>query len=90
MNVTSNITINDMDKNAFIYHTNESFVLPEYRNRTQLIADQSQGSCSMKIQNIRHDIHGLYVRIVVANEKYSFKRSLVSIFVQGKNFKTCS
>ncbi|XP_028985735.1 sialic acid-binding Ig-like lectin 12 isoform X2 [Betta splendens] len=81
MKVASNITINDQDKNAFICHTNDSFVLTEYRRRTHLIRDESNKSCSVKILNVRHNISDIYVRIVLTTEKYSFKKHLVSIFV---------
>lgn len=73
----------DNDKNAFVFHTNDSFVLNKYRGKTQLIGDKANGNCSLKIRNIQDNEPNIYVRIIAQGDQYSFKKKFVSISVPG-------
>ncbi|XP_051261587.1 uncharacterized protein LOC127366566 isoform X4 [Dicentrarchus labrax] len=73
----------DLDKYAFIFHTNETFVIEKYRGKTMLIGDKDKGNCSLKIKDIKFNDPSVYVRIVTNDEKYSFKKILTSINVDG-------
>ncbi|XP_026149259.1 sialic acid-binding Ig-like lectin 12 isoform X2 [Mastacembelus armatus] len=75
--------INDVDKNPFVFHTNETFLLEKYKSRTKLIGNKNEGNCSLKILNIRDSESKLYVRISAKGENYSFVKNFVSITVQN-------
>lgn len=84
--VKPDFDINDADKNAFVFHTNDTFVLEKYRTKTKLIGDKTHGNCSLRIQNIVDNEPGIYVRVIGKGEKFSFKKDCVTISVSGKNF----
>ncbi|XP_047454947.1 uncharacterized protein LOC125016484 [Mugil cephalus] len=72
------------DKNAFIYHSDESCVLERYRGKTKFIGEKK--NCSLLIQNVTAAVKDIYVRIRVGNESYSFYKQTVSIFINDGNF----
>ncbi|XP_076594061.1 uncharacterized protein LOC143325061 [Chaetodon auriga] len=80
---TSTFDTKDNDRNAFVFHTNDSFVLNEYRGKTQLIGNTAEGNCSLTIKKIQDNEPNIYVRIVAQGERYSFKKKFVSISVPG-------
>nr|XP_040022258.1 uncharacterized protein LOC120811137 isoform X2 [Gasterosteus aculeatus aculeatus] len=73
----------DNDKNAFIFHPNETFVLEKYRGKTRLMGNKSAGNCSLKIFNIRDNVPNIYVRLIAKGDNYSFSQNSVSIAVTG-------
>lgn len=77
----------DNDKNAFVYHKNDSFVLEKYRGKTMLIGNKDNGNCSLVIQNVQDNDQDIYLRIIVKGQQYSFKKKRVTISVRGKNFR---
>ncbi|XP_042346485.1 uncharacterized protein LOC121946112 isoform X2 [Plectropomus leopardus] len=81
--VLSSFDTNDKDKNAFIYHPNNSFVLENYRGKTELVGDASGKDCSLMIKGIMNSDRDIYVRIMVKDENYSFINDLVLIDVSG-------
>ncbi|XP_035528122.1 uncharacterized protein LOC118335793 [Morone saxatilis] len=74
---------NDKDDFAFIFHTNETFVIEKYRGKTMLIGDKDKGNCSLKIKDIRFNEPRIYVRVVANNTRFSFKREFTNITVPG-------
>lgn len=85
INVKSIFNTHDNDQNAFVTHTNTTFVLEKYRNKTRLIGNETPKNCSLMILDIKENEQGIYVRII-AKDNYSFNKNIVSIFVNGKNF----
>ncbi|XP_038568468.1 uncharacterized protein LOC119898330 isoform X1 [Micropterus salmoides] len=79
----SKFNINDKDKNAFIFHTNDTYVLDKYKGKTMLIGDKDKGNCSLKIMKIMERMQNIYVRVIGKNDNYSFNKNLVSISVIG-------
>ncbi|XP_044065397.1 sialic acid-binding Ig-like lectin 10 isoform X2 [Siniperca chuatsi] len=79
----STFNINDNDKNAFVFHTNETFVVEKYKGKTKLTGDKVKGNCSLKIQNIMENEPNIYVRVIAKGDNYSFKTDFVSISVSG-------
>lgn len=84
--VRSSFDIKELDKNAFIFHPNNTFVLEKYRGKTKLTGDKDEGSCSLMIQDINENEPNIYVRVIANDQKYSFKKEFVSIALHGKNF----
>uniref|UniRef100_A0A8C7XXA2 Immunoglobulin V-set domain-containing protein n=1 Tax=Oryzias sinensis TaxID=183150 RepID=A0A8C7XXA2_9TELE len=81
---TSVCSKTDNDKMAFVFHPNQTCVLPEYRGRTKLIGNETSGDCSLQIMNIT--MGGvIYVRIVAKGDQNSFKKQNVSISLKGEN-----
>lgn len=81
---TSVCSKTDNDKKAFVFHPNQTCVLPEFRGRTKLIGNETSGDCSLQILNIT--MGGvIYVRIIAKGDQYSFKKQKVSISLRGEN-----
>ncbi|KAM8734389.1 uncharacterized protein AB9X84_023201 isoform 1-T2 [Acanthopagrus schlegelii] len=78
----------DHDKNLNIFHPENKCLLEGYKKRTKLIGDVKRKNCTLLIRNITTN-EDIYVR-VTANESYSFKKDIVSIFVDDifTNFET--
>ncbi|XP_053743366.1 uncharacterized protein LOC128771722 isoform X2 [Synchiropus splendidus] len=72
----------DMDRNAFVYHPNNSFVMPKYRGKTSLLGQGN--NCSLKIQNIQEIEPSIYLRITTKQDNYSFIKNNVFISIQGQ------
>ncbi|XP_068180763.1 uncharacterized protein [Antennarius striatus] len=79
----SNFHINDNDKNIFIFHPNDTFVLEKYRGKTKLCGNKDKGSCCLIIQNIKENELNMYVRLIAKDDQYSFRNKYVSIYVHG-------
>ncbi|XP_061572570.1 uncharacterized protein LOC133428860 [Cololabis saira] len=79
---------NDNDKNAFVFHPNETCVLPKYKGQTKVIGDKDGGNCSLQIRNITNNEPYIYLRIFVKNQNYSFTKNNVKISVQGAVIQT--
>ncbi|KAM3614458.1 uncharacterized protein V6R79_014777 [Siganus canaliculatus] len=77
------IVIDDNDKNAFIYHHNETFVLEKFRGRTKLLGNPAKGNCTLMIQRVTEPIKNIYVRVIGNSDQYSFQMKLVSIDLAG-------
>ncbi|XP_020360485.1 uncharacterized protein LOC109907114 isoform X1 [Oncorhynchus kisutch] len=79
------LNINDNDKNEFLYHPNNTFVIKSFQTRTNLTGNITKGNCSLKINIIQHgDIgHFYYLRIATGADNFSFKKELVSIQISG-------
>lgn len=45
----------DLEKNAFVFHTNNTFVLEKYRGKSKLIGDKDKGNCSLMIPDIKEN-----------------------------------
>ncbi|XP_070768528.1 uncharacterized protein [Enoplosus armatus] len=81
--VRSKFKITDNDKNAFVFHTNESFVLEKYKGKTKLTGNAAEGNCSLMILNIMENEPNIYVRVIAKSDNYSFIKNPVSISVSG-------
>ncbi|XP_062254662.1 uncharacterized protein LOC133964530 [Platichthys flesus] len=79
----SSFNTGDNDKNQFVCHTNETFVVEKYRGNTKLIGKNDEGNCSLKIRNVTYNEPSLYVRLIAKGQNYSFVRKPVSISVSG-------
>lgn len=79
------LVINDYDKNAFVYHTNDTWVLERYRGKTKIIGNKDKGNCSLMIQDVDQDDANLYLRVIANGNQYSFYSSSVSITLLRKN-----
>lgn len=75
----SQYAINDHDKNAFVYHTNDTWVLKRYRGKTKIIGNKDEGNCSLMIQGVDQDDTNLYLRVIANGNQYSFYSNSVSI-----------
>ncbi|TNN02432.1 sialic acid-binding Ig-like lectin 10 [Takifugu flavidus] len=75
----SQFTVNDQDKNAFVYHTNDTWVLKRYRGKTKIIGNKDKGNCSLMIQDVDQNDTNLYLRVIAKGNQYSFYRDSVSI-----------
>ncbi|KAG7476058.1 myelin-associated glycoprotein-like isoform X2 [Solea senegalensis] len=71
----------DRDINPFVFHTNDTFVLSKYRGKTKLIGNKNNGDCSLMIKNIVENERGLYMRVILKGQTYSFYKYPVSIYV---------
>lgn len=81
----SNLNTDDIDKNSFVFHTNDTFVLEKYRGKTKLIGNKDKGNCSLMIQGIKENEPNIYVRVIAKGDQYSFYLKFVSISLSGKN-----
>ncbi|KAF6739552.1 Sialic acid-binding Ig-like lectin 5 [Oryzias melastigma] len=72
----------DNDKAAFVFHPNQTCVLPEFTGRTRLIGNENSGNCSLQILNITKE-QSMYVRIIAKGDQYSFKKERVIISLKG-------
>lgn len=82
----SNCSEGDVDRRAFVFHTNEACVLGKYKQKTILLGNKYQGNCTLRIINIESSDQNLYVRIYVGKEKYSYRKGYVTISLNGQNF----
>ncbi|XP_069393337.1 uncharacterized protein [Paralichthys olivaceus] len=73
----------DNDKNQFVFHTNDTYVVEKYRGKTELIGNKNEGNCSLRIRNVMDNEQKLYVRLSAKGENYSFFKNPVSISVSG-------
>lgn len=80
------LTINDNDKNEFLYHPNNTFVIKSFQNRTNLTGNVTKGNCSLNIKGIEEGDMGnfYYLRIATGANNFSFINQLVSIQISGK------
>ncbi|XP_033496970.2 uncharacterized protein LOC117266121 [Epinephelus lanceolatus] len=83
MNVRSPIEISDNNKHAFIFHPDDSNVIEKYRGRTKLIGNKTAGNCTLQILNVTENVPNIYLRVFGNEEKWSFSKELVSIFVSS-------
>ncbi|KAM9310028.1 uncharacterized protein KZ484_025977 [Pholidichthys leucotaenia] len=81
--------IQEPDKFAFIFHPNDTYVIPRYRDKANLIGDPAKGNCTLKIIDIQENLPDVYMRLY-ANDQYSFKKDLVHINVAGAKPVTTS
>lgn len=81
----SQFVINDLDKNAFVYHTNDTWVMERYRGKTSIIGNKDKGNCSLMIRDVHHNETSLYLRVAAKGERYSFWDKSVSVTLQRKN-----
>lgn len=89
-NQLSEVKTDDNEKNAFVFHTNDNFVLEKYRGKTKLIGNKDKGNCTLVIQDIREDEPFIYVRVIAGGDKNSFLRNSVRITLSGENFSNIS
>lgn len=82
---TSHFAIKDNDVNAFVYHTNDTWVLERYRGKTRIIGNKDEGNCSLMIQDVNRNEQNLYLRVVAKNDQYSFYKKSVSITLKSEN-----
>lgn len=75
----SEFDLNDQDKNAFVYHTNDTWVLKRYRGKTKIIGNKDKGNCSLMIQDVDQNDTNLYLRVIAKGNQYSFYGDSVSI-----------
>ncbi|XP_018601032.2 sialic acid-binding Ig-like lectin 6 [Scleropages formosus] len=75
--------INENDKQA-VYDEKIANVLSNFKNRTRLVGNLSQGNCSLMINDVKKADHQkMYFRIQIKNlDNYSFLKKTVSITVQ--------
>ncbi|XP_029307159.1 sialoadhesin [Cottoperca gobio] len=69
------------ETHQLIYHPDQSKIIQEYRNRTELLGDVRQKKCTLKIDPLEQSDQGPFqFRIEIANyEKYSYRDNAVSI-----------
>ncbi|XP_042346465.1 sialoadhesin-like [Plectropomus leopardus] len=69
------------ESHELIYHPDESKVIQQFRNRTQLLGDVSQKNCSLKIDPLQQSDQGpFHFRIEMKDyNKYSYRENAVSI-----------
>lgn len=74
------------ENNQYIYHSEKSKVIEEYRSRTTLLGDLREKKCSLKIDPLLQSDQGpFYFRIEITNvDKYSYKNNKVSIKMISK------
>lgn len=82
---TSHFAIRDRDINAFVYHTNDTWVLDRYRGKTSIIGNKDKGNCSLMIQDINRNEQNLYLRVIAKGDQYSFYKKSVSITLQSEH-----
>lgn len=85
----SEVETGDNDINAFVFHTNDSYVLGKYQGKTKLIGNKDEGNCTLEIQDIRESEPSIYVRVIAKNP-YSFNNIPVQIILSGENFSNIS
>ncbi|XP_036420076.1 uncharacterized protein LOC118803699 isoform X2 [Colossoma macropomum] len=67
------MSINNNDKNMFIFHPNDSFVIESFQRRTQLLGNISNHDCSLLIIRARStDVGQYYFRVETGSDNYSF------------------
>lgn len=81
----SPLVINELDKNAFVYHTNENLVLERYRGKASVIGNKDKGNCTLVIRDLNHNETSLCLRVVAKGQPYSFFGKPVSITLPHKN-----
>lgn len=81
----STFKISDNDKNAFVFHPNDTFVLEKYRGKTTLIGNPAEKNCSLLISGITENEPNIYVRVISKVDNYSFVKDFVSISLSGKS-----
>ncbi|XP_078109369.1 uncharacterized protein LOC144519808 isoform X1 [Sander vitreus] len=79
----------DKDRNAFVFHPNDTFVLEKYRGKTKLSGNKAKGDCTLKIFNVSEYEPNIYVR-VIAKDNYSFTADTVTIYVSAPGDKPIS
>ncbi|TNN68305.1 Sialic acid-binding Ig-like lectin 12 [Liparis tanakae] len=79
----------DNDRNAFVFHPNDTLVLEKYRGKTKLIGNKINGDCSLKICGITDNVQNIYVRVIAKGDNYSFRANSVSISVSVMALKLC-
>lgn len=69
-----------------IFHSVQSKIMQQYRNRTELLGDLSQKNCSLKIDPLQQNDQGPFsFRIEIANyDKFSYRKRTVSITMMSK------
>ncbi|CAB1333907.1 unnamed protein product [Coregonus sp. 'balchen'] len=78
------LNITDNDKNEFLYHPNNTFVIKSFQTRTMLIGNVSKGNCSLEIKRIQNgDMGPFYFRIATGANNFSFIKELVYINISG-------
>lgn len=81
----SQFVINDLDKNAFVYHTNDTWVMERYRGKTSVIGNKDKGNCTLMIRDVDHNETSLYLRVVAKDKRYSFRNKSVSVTLLREN-----
>lgn len=89
-NQRSEVKTDDLDVNAFVCHTNDTFVLEKYRGKTKLIGNKDKGNCTLVIQDIRENEPFIYVRVIASGNQNSFLKNSVRITLSGENFSNIS
>lgn len=89
-NQKSEVKTDDRDLNAFVFHTNDNFVLKKYRGKTKLIGNKDKGNCTLEIQDIRETEPFIYVRVIARGNQNSFQKNRVQITLSGENFSNIS
>ncbi|XP_029593899.1 uncharacterized protein LOC115177342 isoform X2 [Salmo trutta] len=83
------LNINDNDKNEFLYHPINTFVIKSFQNRTKLTGNVTKGNCSLNIKGIEEgDMRNFYLRIATGANNFSFINQLVSIQISGTSGTT--
>ncbi|XP_038850581.1 uncharacterized protein LOC120048567 [Salvelinus namaycush] len=79
------LKINENDKNEFLYHPNNTFVIKSFQNRTNLTGNVTKGNCSLNIKRIEEGDMGpsYYLRIATGANNFSFINELVYINISG-------
>ncbi|XP_061632004.1 uncharacterized protein LOC133479284 isoform X1 [Phyllopteryx taeniolatus] len=72
----------DRDRNAFLYHPNNTFVVKKYQGKTSLIGMGNDRSCTLGITNLMDDRLVIYFRII-GKENFSFWDQSVTISAYG-------
>ncbi|KAL7832209.1 hypothetical protein AOLI_G00297570 [Acnodon oligacanthus] len=67
------MNINSNDKNKFVYHPNDSFVMENFQRRTRLLGNINDSDCSLLIIHAQHtDVGQYYLRVETGSQEYSF------------------
>ncbi len=74
------------EKGGYMFHTNPSNILDNFRGHTRLLGNPDEQSCTVEMDNVQTHNNGPFCfQAERENEKYSFNNSCVFIIMQGED-----
>ncbi|XP_073674440.1 uncharacterized protein [Garra rufa] len=72
------------EKGGYMFHTNPSNILPNFKSRTRLLGNPDEQNCTVEMDNVQtHDNGPFCFRAERENERYSFNNSCVFIVMRA-------